>query len=317
MRDAISAAIGQSHLYSDTDCRDLRQTIAEVHGLDAERVFCGSGSMELMSTLMQCFVSSGDRISMSDYGYLYMRTLARMVGASVDSAAEPQLRVDIDALLETVNAQTRLVFLVNPGNPCGTMLAETEIRRLRESLPDEVLLLIDEAYAEYAEPSASLFDLADAGNTVITRTFSKIYGLAGLRVGWGYFPTEVLHEMRKIQSPGGISSLYQAAARAAIEDQDAMQAARGENAQQRELLSRGLEKLGLLAVPSQTNFVLAEFSTAERAASAFDFLRQRGIVVRPMGGYGLPACLRITVGIEKHMRQTIETLEAWISETTV
>lgn len=314
VRDAVAAAVQDSHLYADTDCRELRTAIAAVHDLDSEKVFCGSGSMELMSVLVQCYLSSGDHILMSDYSYLFMRTLARMVGAQIDIAAEPELRVDIDALLAMVQPDTRLVFLVNPGNPCGTVISHAEIRRLRASMPDDVLLLIDEAYAEYVDSSSSLFDLVDAGNTVITRTFSKIYGLAGLRVGWGYFPCDILHQMRKVLLPGGIAWLSQVAACAAIKDQIAVADARQENAQQRELLSQGLERLGLLAVPSQANFVLADFSIPDRATSAFDYLRARGIVVRPMRGYGLPSCLRITVGIAAHMQQTIDALNAWQDE---
>ena len=314
VRDAINAAIGDAQLYSDTDCRRLREVIASVHGLDSERVFCGSGSMELMSTLVQCYLGEGDRIAMSEYSYLFMRTLARLVGAEIDIATENNYRVDVDALLDSVNAKTRLVFLVNPGNPCGTAISEAEIRRLRTSLPEDVLLLIDEAYAEYVDSPLNLFDLVDAGNTVITRTFSKIYGLAGMRVGWGYFPGEILHQVRKVLLPGGIALFSQVAAAAAIEDREATRLAQNENTRQRELLSQGLERLGLLAVASQTNFVLADFSSPERAAAAFDFLRDRGIVVRPMGGYGLPACLRITVGREAHMQLTIDALETWQAE---
>jgi histidinol-phosphate aminotransferase len=316
VRDAIAQAIDASHLYADTDCSELRRAIAAVHGLEVERVFCGSGSMELMSALVQCYLSPSDRILMSEYSYLFMRTLARMVGATVDIAAERDYRVDVDALLDAVRPETRMVFMVNPGNPCGTVVEAAEVRRLREGLPDHVLLLLDEAYAEYveADDDRALFDLAERGNTVITRTFSKIYGLAGLRVGWGYFPAPILHEVRKVLLPGGVALLSQAAARAAIEDRAAMAEAWRDNARHRDMLSRGLEDLGLLAVASQTNFVLADFGTPERAVSAFDALRARGIIVRPMGGYGLPSCLRVTVSVEAHMRQTLDLLHEWRDE---
>ena len=317
VRDAIEAAIGDAHLYADTNCSELRAAIARVHDLDSDRVFCGSGSMELMSVLVQCYLSSKDRILMSSYSYLFMRTLARMVGATVDIAAEPKLTVNVDALLDAVMSDTRMVFVVNPGNPCGTVIPDSEIRRLRDGLPENVILLIDEAYAEFVAPEDSqpLFDLVDRGNTVITRTFSKIYGLAGLRVGWGYFPAHILHEMRKVLLPGGVAWLSQAAARAAIEDREAMQQARQENAQQRALLVQGLDELGLLAANSHTNFVLAEFGSNEKAKSAFDALRSEGIIVRPMGGYGLPSCLRITVSLEAHMQQTLRILQDWKATT--
>jgi histidinol-phosphate aminotransferase len=310
---AVSEAIASGQLYPDTDWTELRAAIASVHGLDAERIVCGAGSMELMSSLMLAYLSADDRMLMTEYGYLFMRSLSKLVGAKIDVAAEIDYRVDVDALLARLQVDTRLVFVVNPGNPSGTVIHNDDIRRLRAGLPEDVLLLVDEAYAEFVEPDfhSPLFDLAETSNTVITRTFSKIYGLAGLRVGWGYFPDEVRDQLRKIINPSNVSSVSQAAASAAMSDQGHAAQARRVIAEQRDFLSQAIAELGLAVVPSQTNFILVDFVSPGQAAAAFDFLRQRGLIVRPMGGYGLPACLRITIGTVEQMELTAATLAQW------
>ena len=310
---AVSEAVASGQLYPDTDWTELREAIASVHGLDAGRIVCGAGSMELMSSLMLAYMSADDRMLMTEYGYLFMRTLSKLVGAKLDVAPEIDYRVDVDGLLARLQPDTRLVFVVNPGNPSGTLIHNDDIRRLRAGLPDDVLLLVDEAYAEFVEPDfhAPLFDLAETSNTVITRTFSKIYGLAGLRVGWGYFPEEVRDQLRKIINPSSVSSLSQAAACAAMSDQGYAAQARQMIAEQRGLLSQAIAELDLSVVPSQTNFILVDFESPGQATAAFDFLRQRGLVVRPMGGYGLPGCLRITIGTAEQMALTAATLEDW------
>jgi histidinol-phosphate aminotransferase len=309
----VSEAVASGQLYPDTDWTELREAIASVHGLDAGRIVCGAGSMELMSSLMLAYMSADDRMLMTEYGYLFMRTLSKLVGAKLDVAPEIDYRVDVDGLLARLQPDTRLVFVVNPGNPSGTLIHNDDIRRLRAGLPDDVLLLVDEAYAEFVEPDfhAPLFDLAETSNTVITRTFSKIYGLAGLRVGWGYFPEEVRDQLRKIINPSSVSSLSQAAACAAMSDQGYAAQARQMIAEQRGLLSQAIAELDLSVVPSQTNFILVDFESPGQATAAFDFLRQRGLVVRPMGGYGLPGCLRITIGTAEQMALTAATLEDW------
>jgi histidinol-phosphate aminotransferase len=313
VQDAVRAALGRAQHYPDSDCNRLRAAIADVHGLNPDNIVCGSGSMELMSGLMQAYMSNDDRMLMCEYGYLFMRTLARLTGAIVDVAAEPAYRVDIDALLAKLRPETKLVFIVNPGNPCGSVIHNDEIRRLRAGLPDDVLLLVDKAYAEFVDEDFQqpIFDLVDLGNTVVTRTFSKIYGLAGMRVGWGYFPDHVRDQLRKVLNPGSVSLLSQVAAQAAMEDQQTAHAARRQIAEQRDYLSAQISQLGLSVVPSQTNFILVDFVTPEAAVSAFEFLRNHRLVVRPMGGYGLPACLRITIGTGEQMQMTAHTLADW------
>ena len=316
VQQAVAEVIASGQLYPDSNCSALRSAIAEVHGLDAARIVCGVGSMELMSSLMLAYLTPGDRLLMTEYGYLFMRTLCKLVGASVDVADEVDHRVDVDKLLQQLQPDTRLVFVVNPGNPSGSVIHNDEIRRLRTALPEDVMLLVDEAYAEFVDPDfhSPLFDLAESGNTVITRSFSKIYGLAGLRVGWGYFPLDVRDQLRKVQNPGSVSSLSQAAARAAMLDQAGAAAARRHIREQREFLAAALGGLGLRVVPSQTSFLLVDFETPQRADSAFNYLRQHGLVVRPMGGYALPACLRITIGTGPQMQATAATLADWCKQ---
>jgi histidinol-phosphate aminotransferase len=313
VRQAISDALDQAQLYSDSDWTELRSAIAEVHDLDPGNIVCGCGSMELMSALMLAYLSPAERILMTEYGYLFMRTLARLVGAQVDSAAEPDYRVDVDNIIGALRPDTKLVFIVNPGNPCGSLLHNDEIRRLRAALPQDVLLLVDEAYAEFVDDGfhSPLFDLAEQGNTVITRTFSKIYGLAGLRVGWGYFPGAIRDQLRKVLNPGSVTSLSQVAARAAMQDQASVVEARRLIAGQRDYLTSAIGDLGLRVVPSQTNFILVDFETDKRAVSAYRFLRDQRLIVRPMAGYGLPACLRITIGKPEQMQLTARTLAEW------
>ena len=313
VRQAVNDAMATGQLYPSDDWDELRAAISAVHELDVDNIVCGAGSMELMSGLMLAYLSPADRMLMTEYGYLFMRTLAKLVGTSVDVAPETDYRVDVDRLLESLQPRTRLVFVVNPGNPSGSVIHNDEIRRLRAALPGDVLLLVDEAYAEYVDAGfhEPIFDLVDSGNTIVTRTFSKIYGLAGARVGWGYFPAEVREQLRKVINPSSVSSLSQAAATAAMSDQaHALEASRA-IARQREFLSVAIGDLGLKVVPSQTNFILVDFVTPQQAGSAFDFLRLHGLVVRPMAGYGLPACLRITIGSAEHMQLTAATLADW------
>ena len=308
---AAESAMHRAQLYADSECTALRRSIGEVHGLDPDHIVCGAGSMELMSGLLQAYVTATDRVLMSDHGYLYMRTLARLAGAPVDAVAEPDYRVDIDGMIAAVRAETKLVFVVNPGNPCGTLVHNDEIRRLRESLDDDVILLVDEAYAEFVDGGfhPPLFDLALSTNTVITRTFSKIYGLAGLRVGWGYFPAAIRDQIRKVLNPGSVTTVSQAAATAAIGDRESVRNALHLITVEREFLTRELTRLGYRVIPSHTNFVLVDFGTAETASVIFELLRKNRLVVRPMSGYGLPHCLRITISLAEHMHALLEVLE--------
>ena len=313
VRAAVAEALERAQLYPDSEWRELRAAIAGVHDLQADNIVCGAGSMELMGGLMQAYMGPGNEQLMTQYGYLFMRTLAQLVGAEVTSAPEPERRVDVDAILELLRADTRMVFVVNPGNPCGSVIHNDEIRRLHAALSEDVMLLVDEAYAEFVAPDfhSPLFDLIEAGNVVITRTFSKIYGLAGMRVGWAYLPDEIRDQLRKVINPSSVSLVSQVAATAAMRDRAAADSAQRLIAEQRDFLSGAISDLGFDVVPSQTNFILVDFASDAAAADAFDFLRRRGLIMRPMGGYALPSCLRITVGTPQQMQATAAALAEW------
>ena len=311
--DAVRDAAANAHLYPDPDWNDLRDAIASVHQLARDNILCGAGSMELISALGLSYLNPQCRVLVSEYGYLFTRTVADMAGSGLDIAAERNLCVDVDALLESVQKDTKILFLINPGNPTGTMISNAEIRRLRDSLPGHVLLVVDEAYAEFTDPADNppVFDLVEKGATVVLRTFSKIYGLAGLRVGWGYFPTAVATTLRKVLNPNNVSAPSQAAAVAAMRDQAAMLETRKVVTRRRDEFADGLRRLDLEVPESHTNFVLMRFESDNAAQSALSYLRQRGILLRYMAGYGLSDCLRATIGSQEQMSHTLETLMAW------
>jgi histidinol-phosphate aminotransferase len=314
---AARAALADARLYPDPDWRDLRAAIAGVHGLDPEAILCGSGSMELILALALAWLGPGRAALTTAHGYLFFRTAARLAGAEAAIAPETALTVDVDALLAALRPETRLVFIANPGNPTGTRIGRAELMRLREGLPADVLLVIDEAYGEFADAADEpLFGLARRGDTAILRTFSKAYGLAGMRVGWGLFPPTVAREVRKALSPNNISAPAQAAAAAAMRDQAYMRRVCAETAARRDRFAAAMRALGLSVPASHTNFVLLRFASPAAAQSADRALRAEGVLLRPLGGYGLADCLRATVGGEAEMELAASVLTAWTGKET-
>lgn len=310
---AAQSALADSRFYADSEWRNLRAAIAEVHGIDPGHLLCGAGSMELIQMLGLGYLGPGGRALSPAFGYLYFRTVVQLAGAALDLAPETDLTVNVDALLAGLRPETRVVFVANPGNPTGTRIARAELLRLRDGLPDRVLLIIDEAYGEFADAAGeSMFDFPARGNTVVLRTFSKVYGLAGLRVGWGVFPPAVAAELRKIQNPGSVSAVSLAAAAAAMRDQPYMRRVRDETAARRDRFAAAMRQLGFTVPHSHTNFVLIRFASAKAATGAADALRAGGIVLRPMGGYELPDCLRATIGSEDDMAHVRDAIAEWV-----
>ncbi|MDH3668732.1 MAG: aminotransferase class I/II-fold pyridoxal phosphate-dependent enzyme [Paracoccaceae bacterium] len=311
--EAARMALAQARFYSDSEWTDLRAGIAEVHGLDPALILCGAGSMELIQALGLAYLHRGVRALSTAHGYLYFRTVAQLAGATLDLAPETEFTVDVDELLAAVRPETAMVFVANPGNPTGTRIPRDEIVRLREALPDSVMLVIDEAYGEFADaPGEQVFDLVARGDTVVLRTFSKVYGLAGMRVGWGVFPPTIGAEIRKVQNPGSIPITSLAAAAGAMRDQAHMIRVRDETAARRDRFAGAMRQLGLAVPKSHTNFVLIGFGSTEKAASAAAALRNEGVVLRPMGGYGLADCLRATVGSEEDMQIARDMIADWV-----
>ncbi len=308
---AYEAAAGDLHRYPDGGSTELRQAIGARFGLDPARIVCGAGSDDLIYQLCLAYGGPGTELVMSEHGFSIYEIAGQYAGCRVRKAPERRLTADVDALLAQVSEATRLVFLANPNNPTGTMLPRGEVERLRAGLPGDVLLVLDAAYAEYVErpdyeAGAALVDAGD--DTVMTRTFSKIWGLGGARLGWACAPAAVVDVLNRVRGPFNVSVPAQAAGVAALQEPGWLERSRAHNARWRAWLTEMLEAAGIRVWPSEANFVLADFGTAEAAEAADRALRARGMIVRRVGGYGLPHCLRITVGLEEECRLVAETL---------
>ncbi|MCG8695618.1 MAG: histidinol-phosphate transaminase [Minwuiales bacterium] len=315
--EAYRAAGAELHRYPDGGVGLLRRALAEHHGLDPERIVCGNGSDELITLLAQAYAGAGDEVLYNAHGFLMYGIAARAAGATPVTAGETRYTADVDNLLAAASERTRVVFLANPNNPTGTYLAKSEVERLRAGLPDNALLVVDAAYAEFVSRNdySPGIELVDAGdNTVMTRTFSKIYGLAGLRVGWAYAPTGIIEVVNRIRGPFNVNLAAQAAAVAALKDVAHTDAARTHNDIWLPWLSEQIAGLGLEVLPSIGNFILARFPDDERNSTAADaWLRERHIVARRMAGYGLPEALRITVGTEAENRAVVAALTEFMA----
>ncbi len=316
---ALSAAVTSLQLYPDGASTALRQALADRHGLEAERILCGCGSNEIIGLVAQAYLDSGDEAVIPRYGFSEFEIVTRANGGVPVMAAETDFTADVDAMLAAVTPRTRIVFLANPNNPTGTFLPAAEIRRLHAGLPPHVILLLDEAYAEYAgNPWESGLALARAAqNVVVTRTFSKIFGLASLRVGWGYFPVAMAEAINRIRFPFNVSSVAQAAAKAAMEDEVFLQAARDHNDRWRPWLEREFTALGLRVTPSACNFLLVHLPEGKSAAEAYNALLIQGVIVRPLSAYGLPKALRISVGSEEGNRTLIRSFATFMKRPAV
>jgi histidinol-phosphate aminotransferase len=304
VKEAFQKTVHSLHRYPVTDHADLRRAIAEVHGLDAERVICGVGSDEIITFLCQAYAGPRDEVVFTEHGFLMYRINTLAVGATPIEVPERERTTDVDAILAACGTRTRLVFLANPNNPTGTMIPLSELARLADALPKRAILVIDGAYAEYVEGydgGASLID--SRPNVVMTRTFSKIYGLGGLRIGWGYGPAAIIDALNRIRGPFNLSTTQLEAAEAAVRDQDHVARCRSENARMRGWLAQALAELGVPSDTSSANFILARFASREEAEACDEFLQGQGLIVRRVAGYNLPHCLRITVGDEASCRR--------------
>ncbi len=316
-RAAFLAAADSLHLYPDGRAAGLRAAVAAHFNLEPERLVFGDGTDELLHLINQVFLEPGDNIVMGQYGFSAYAIGARACQGEVRHAPEPNYHVSVEAMLAAVDARTRLVFITQPGNPTGTFLTGDELAALQAGLPPSVVLVIDGAYSEFATDPRfdDGLDLArGAENVVVTRTFSKLHGLAALRIGWAYCPAPIADAVDRIRAPFNTSIAGQQAAVAALADLGFQQRSRDHVHRWRAWLTQQLGGLGLEVVPSQANFVLAGFPTApgRTAAEAEAFLAARGLIVRGVAGYGLPDHLRITIGLEAHNRAVTEALAAFL-----
>jgi histidinol-phosphate aminotransferase len=310
--DATVAATRALERYPDGGCQALRVALGERYGLQAERLICGAGSEELISLIVQAYAAPGDEVLFSQYGFIKYELAARSHGAVPVRAAETAFKADVQALLDAVTPRTRIVFLANPNNPTGTYLPDAEVRRLRSGLREDIVLVIDAAYAEFVlqeDYADGLRLAAETENTLALRTFSKIHGLAALRVGWGYGAPALIESLHKVRGAFNVSAVAQAAAAAAIADHAHERRAREHNAEWLPWLSCELAALGLQVVPSVCNFVVARFPDAQACSAGVAALQRHGVLAMPLGGYGLPDCLRITIGTAAANQAVVQALK--------
>jgi histidinol-phosphate aminotransferase len=310
--------VGESlELYPDGSASGLREAIGKAYGLDPARIVCGNGSDDLLHLLAEAYIGDGDEGVYSQYGFLVYPIAITTAGGVPVVAPERNLTVDVDAMLAAVTARTKVVFLANPGNPTGTFIPFDEVRRLAAGLPKHVLLVLDSAYAEYVRRNdyeAGIELVSTSDNVVMCRTFSKIHGLAGLRIGWMYAPEHVVDAINRIRGPFNVNAAALAAGVAAIEDKAHAEAAAEHNEVWLPRVTAALEVLGLTVAPSVANFVLIGFPdvAGKRAPDADAFLQSHGIVVRRMEAYGLPNALRMTIGSAEANDAVIAALTAFL-----
>ncbi len=292
---------GKLEIYPDGGAHDLKSAIARKHGLDASRIVVGAGSDEIFLMLGRAYLGPGDEMIATEHAFAIYAVIGQQQGATVIEVPEKDFTADVDAILAAVTPRTKLVWLANPNNPTGTYLPYDEVKRLHAGLPPDVLLVLDGAYAEFVRRNdyASGIELASENpNVVLTRTFSKLYGLAGLRLGWAYAPADVVDAIERVRMPFNVNLVVQAAGIAAIEDDAFVETSIAHNDKELARLVAGLRGLGLEVLDSVCNFCVAKFpeTKGRTAGDALSYLKSRGITVRGLAGYRMPNHLRISVG---------------------
>ena len=315
-QEAFRQVAGELHRYSDGGSVALRRALGARFGLDPERLVCGTGSDELIQHLCHLYGGQGTDIIMTMHGFTMYQISGTYAGSRVLKVPERNLTTHVDSILAAVTPATRIVFVANPNNPTGSLLAQDEMERLRRDLPPDVLLVVDAAYAEYVtepgyDPGIALVGAGD--NTIMLRTFSKVFGLGGMRVGWDYGPPAVIDALNRVRGVFNVNIAAQAAAVAALAEPGWVERSVAHNTEWRGRLAAALEAAGIKVWPSHGNFLLADFATAARAARADAFLRGRGIIVRGMAAYDLPHCLRVTVGTGEECSLLADALATFMS----
>ena len=311
------AAVDRLPIYPDGHSTALREAIAEVHDLDPSRIVCGNGSDDILTFLSTAYLQPGDEAIYSEHGFSLYKLLIEATGAQPVVASEVSYCASVDNILARVTDKTRIVYLANPNNPTGTYLDAGEVARLQAQLPGRVLLVLDGAYAEFVtarDYDAGIGLVTQFDNVVMTRTFSKIYGLAFLRVGWGYCPPAIADVLNRLRPPFNVNGVAQLTAAAAIRDQDFTQSAVAHNETWLQWLSEQIAALGLVVTPSIGNFVLIHFGAddGQTAADADAFLQSKGLILRRLEPYGIPNGLRLTVGRENENQAVVAALREFI-----
>jgi histidinol-phosphate aminotransferase len=314
---AAAAAAAEMHRYPDSQSAALRAAIGKRFALDPSRIVCGSGSDELIALLVKAYAGPGDEVLYSQYGFTMYPISALTVGATPVWAPEQGYRTDIDAMIAKAGPKTKICFLANPNNPTGSYVTGADIKRLRDHLPPHTLLVIDAAYAEYVsrnDYSAGIEIVDGSDNTVMLRTFSKMFALGGMRLGWAYCPPAIVDVLDRVRGPFNVGAAAQAAGVAALEDLGFQDQVRAHNDRVLPWFVGECEKLGLATLPSVGNFVMVRFpdAPAKNAAAANEFLMARAIIPRAVANYGLPEFLRFTIGTDEEMKAVVAALGAFL-----
>lgn len=314
--EAVRDVAGKLEFYPDGSATRLREAIAEVHGLNPANIICSNGSDEVLGLLALTYLQPGDEAIFTEHGFLVYRIYTQAASAVPVAVKETDETADVDAILAAVTEKTKIVFLANPNNPTGTYIPFEEVRRLHAALPKHVLLVLDAAYAEYVRRNdyeSGMELVASSQNVVMTRTFSKIHGLGGARLGWMYAPAHIIDALNRVRGPFNVNAVAIEAGIAAIRDRAHVEEAVAHNDKWLVWLTEELTKLGLRVTPSVGNFVLIHFpDEAHSAAAADDYLTQRGYILRRVGGYGFPNALRMTIGTEEANRGVVSALAEFL-----
>lgn len=308
--EEAAKALHTTSRYPDGGARELRDALAEKHGLKAEQIVCGTGSGELLMLLAEAYAGEEKEVMYSRHGFLMYPIAAHRAGAKTVEVIEKNLQADLDAMSQAITPNTRIVFLANPNNPTGSYVPYKTLEAFAKALPKHVLLAVDEAYAEFADAPDynTALPLIAQGNVAVFRTFSKLYGLAALRVGWMAASEEIIDILHRIRPPFNVSSAAQAAALAALKDEGFAKKSYDHNTKWRSFLDKELSTAGLKTYPSQANFILAEHKDI---AALDSHLQKHGIIVRRMESYHLPYCVRITIGTEEENQRLVEAVKSF------
>jgi histidinol-phosphate aminotransferase len=313
---AYMDAAANLHRYPDGSAKKLKEAIKDVYGFSEDELVCGAGSDELIGLLIHAYAGVGDDIVMSRHGFLMYQIYAQGYGANVIMAPEKDLRTDVDAMLAAITPKTKIVFIANPNNPTGSYITKDELHRLHSGIPDHVLLVVDDAYSEYVTKHdySDGHELVSHGNVAVLHTFSKIYGLSALRVGWCHASGEIIDVMNRIRGPFNLSACSIDAATAAIRDRAFTETTRDFNNHWLAWLTGELRSIGLDVHPSIANFVLVRFPAGHHSASkANSYMIEHGLIPREVSSYGLQDHLRISIGLEEDNRAVVATLKSFLN----
>lgn len=313
--DALKSMASSMHRYPDGGCTELREALARKNNINPAQIVCGAGSDEIIAFLCNAFIGPGDEVLYNRHGFLMYGIGAQANGGVPVLAPEKNLTADVDALLAAVTPKTKIMFLANPNNPTGSYLPVSEINRLHAGLRGDIILVLDSAYAEFVteknySAGHELVDLHD--NVIVTRTFSKIYGMGGIRLGWGHCSPALADVLNRVRGPFNVSTPAQVAGLAALSDDEFVAKAVSHNTQWRTWTADKLSALGLTVYPSAGNFILVDFATSDRAEACRLFLKDRGILVRQMGAYGLGHCLRLSIGTGEEMTLACDAIKGYL-----